>query len=325
MFSRTALHLTFRSRITRGHVALGAYPDAPVNSAAMIATGHRDGPSLWLQTGIHGPEVVGQIAIHRFLQRPRSRSPRRPNRLPHDRQSARIPRLQPPHAAGRRKPQSHLSWKPLRLRLRTARPPPSHAGTRDGSRHAGPSFRRRSHHHTPFCVIYRKDLGEASARSAAFSRAVGSRLQWGSDESWLDGAAFAHFTRAGKPALIVESGGGARVCEKDIGNLHGAITGLCQAIEMLPGIPLKAENVRYGGNAVHLRATASGFWQPLVSPGEDVSAGQPLGRIVGIFGDIVETPKSSFAPGWIGSIRRPFMPIYAGDQVIELVETVSSP
>jgi hypothetical protein len=31
----------------------------------------------------------------------------------------------------------------------------------------------------------------------------------------------------------------------------------------------------------------------------------------------------AFERGWIGSIRRPFMPLYAGDQVIELVETVS--
>ena len=53
---------------TRGHVELGHYPDAPLTSAVMIATGVQDGPTLWVQAGIHGPEVVGQIAIARFLR-----------------------------------------------------------------------------------------------------------------------------------------------------------------------------------------------------------------------------------------------------------------
>jgi hypothetical protein len=50
---------------------------------------------------------------------------------------------------------------------------------------------------------------------------------------------------------------------------------------------------------------------------------QPLGEIIDIYGDTVETTTCAFERGWIGSIRRPFMPLYPGDQVIELVETVS--
>jgi hypothetical protein len=49
---------------------------------------------------------------------------------------------------------------------------------------------------------------------------------------------------------------------------------------------------------------------------------QPMGQVVDIWGDTVETVTCSFARGWIGSIKRPYMPIYAGDQVIELVESV---
>ncbi|MGH7072310.1 MAG: succinylglutamate desuccinylase/aspartoacylase family protein [Acetobacteraceae bacterium] len=313
-----------RGKITRGYVELGAYPDAPVTSAVMIATGERDGPTLWVQAGIHGPEVVGQLAIHRFLavldlaalsgrivflMIANPLGFRGYNRLtPQD--GANLNRIFPGHASGSVSEQ--LAHRLLTLSVAT--------GDVMLDLHSGGDLTI-----TPFYVIYRKGLGEASTRSATFSRAVGSRLQWGSDESWLDGAAFTHFTRAGKPALVVESGGGARVRDEDIANLHGSITGLCQAVEMLPGAPLQAQNVRYGGNAVHLKATAGGFWQPLVSPGDDVSQGQPLGRIVDIFGDVVETPASCFDRGWIGSIRRPFMPIYAGDQVIELVETRPAP
>jgi predicted deacylase len=91
---------------------------------------------------------------------------------------------------------------------------------------------------------------------------------------------------------------------------------------MLPGEPPRVEDVRFGGNAVHLKARAGGFWHPLVQPGEDVVDGQPLGHLLDIFGDTVDTTRCTFPRGWIGSIRRPFMPLYAGDQVIELVESV---
>ena len=39
-----------------------------MTSAVMLAAGAQDGPTLWVQAGIHGPEVVGQIAIARFLR-----------------------------------------------------------------------------------------------------------------------------------------------------------------------------------------------------------------------------------------------------------------
>lgn len=313
-----------RGEVTRGHVELGHYPDAPLTSAVMVATGLHDGPTLWVQAGIHGPEIVGQLAIVRFLRELdlsllRGRivclmvaNPlafRAKDRLtPQD--GMNLNRIFPGNPAGTVSEQ--LAHRVLTLALAT--------GEVMLDLHSGGDLTI-----TPFYVIYRKGLGTASERSAAFSRAVGSRLQWGSDEAWLDGAAFANFTREGKPAIIVESGGGARVTEEDLGNLRGAMLGLCQAMEMLPGSPPEAADVRYGGNAVHLKATTGGFWEPLVSSGEDVSKDQPLGRVVNIFGDTVETTICGFAQAWIGSIRRPFMPVYGGDQVIELVEASVEP
>jgi hypothetical protein len=45
--------------------------------------------------------------------------------------------------------------------------------------------------------------------------------------------------------------------------------------------------------------------------------------MVDIWGDVVATTVCSYEHAWIGSIKRPYMPIYNGDQVIELVETVA--
>jgi uncharacterized protein len=59
-------------------------------------------------------------------------------------------------------------------------------------------------------------------------------------------------------------------------------------------------------------------------PGQDVERDQPLGQIVDIWGDVIETTVCAFDRGWIGSIRRPYMPIYSGHQIIELVERIDA-
>jgi len=52
-----------------------------------------------------------------------------------------------------------------------------------------------------------------------------------------------------------------------------------------------------------------------------VSEGQHLADLVDLFGDVVEEVRCPLKRAWVGSIRRPHMPIYNGDQVFELVET----
>ena len=311
-----------RGKITRGHVELGSYPDAPITSAVMIATGMHDGPTLWIQAGVHGPEVVGQLAIARFLKSldlhalhgrivclmvANPLGFRGYNRLtPQD--GMNLNRIFPGSPEGTVSEQ--LAHRLLELAL----------GTGDVlfDLHSGGDLTI-----TPFYVIYPKGAGAASERAAVLSRCVGSRLQWGSDEDWMNGSFITNAVRRGKPALIVESGGGARVWDEDLANMQTALSGLCQAMEMLPGTPPGVTDIRYGGNAVHLKARAGGFWHPVVRPGDDVARGQALGQVVDIWGDTTQTVQCGYEAGWIGSIRRPFMPIYAGDQVIELVERVT--
>jgi predicted deacylase len=310
-----------RGKITRGSVVLGHYPDQPMTSAVMIATGMKDGPTLWVQAGIHGPEVVGQLAIARFLRGldlstlsgrivclmvANPLGFRGYNRLtPQD--GMNLNRIFPGSPDGTVSEQ--LAHRILTLAVET--------GDVILDLHSGGDLTI-----TPFYVIYDKGQGEASKRAAELSACVGSRFQWGSDEDWMSGSALRHFAKAGKPALIVESGGGARVTDEDLGNMQTALSGLCQALGMLPGTPPIASDIRYGGNALHLKARAGGFWHSAVVPGEDVVEGQPLGHVVDIFGDTVDTILCRYPKAWIGSTRRPFMPIYAGDQVIELVERV---
>ena len=91
-------------------------------------------------------------------------------------------------------------------------------------------------------------------------------------------------------------------------------------MKMLAGDLPTVTDVRPGGNAVHLKAQVGGFWHPRVQPGEDMVRGQVMGTIVDIFGEEAAEVTCPFEHAWVGSIRRPFMPIYSGDQMMEVVE-----
>lgn len=170
-------------------------------------------------------------------------------------------------------------------------------------------------------TLFHNDGTEAGQTSEGLAYATGAPNIWNSLEPFLEGTHFANFTKRGKPALIVESGGGARVTEDDLERLTGAIFGVCQKLDMLPGTPPVLEKYRHGGDAVHLKARRGGLFIPKVGPGADVEKDQHIADIIDLFGDVVEEVRCPLSRAWVGSIRRPHMPIYNGDQVFELVAT----
>lgn len=311
-----------RGEITRGHLELGQYPDGgPVLSPVMIAQGASDGPVLWLQGSLHGPEVVGPLAIQSFLGSlnvtelkgtvialmfANPLGMRGYNRLtPQD--GVNLNRVFPGNPGGTTTEQ--LAHRLLEVSLSSA----------DVllDLHSGGDLTITCHY-----TLYH-DMGTDEGReSGRLARASGAPNVWNSCEESLSGCMFTHFTKGGKPALIVEHGGGARVTSDDLAAEILAIENVCRALDMLPGAPKPAKRFRLGGNAVHLKATKGGLFVPLVQPGDDVVEGQSLGHIVDGFGDIAEIPVCPLSKAWIGSIRRPYMPIYNGDQVTEIVETL---
>jgi len=298
------------------------YPDAPVMAPVMIAEGMAPGPRLWIQCLVHGPEIGGPISVARFLRGLDLRTfkgtiaalmtanplgMRAYNRLtPQD--GANINRVFPG------KPDGSVSEQIAHRVLSLA----DEHGDVMLDLHSGGDLTI-----TAFYVIYTADDTPAARESRRLAAAVGSRYQWGSNEDWLKGACFSNYTRrCSKPALIVETGGGARVTDQDFENYRIALNGLATALGMLSGVPPVASDVRHGGNAIHVKSTKGGFWHAKVAPGEDMVEGQVMGEIVNFFGEVVETARCSLPKAWVGSIRRPFMPIYAGDQIVEVVQTL---
>ncbi len=310
--------------IGKGQVVLGQAPDGPLTAPVIVARGRQPGPRLWIQCLIHGPEVVGPIALGRFLKEIDlaelkgsitgllAANPlgfRAYNRLtPQD--GANLNRVFPGKADGAVSEQ--LAHRVHSLAVEH--------GDVMLDLHSGGDLTI-----TAFYVIYTKGEGPAYAESQRLAASVGSRYQWASNEGWLKGAAFSNFTRrADRPAIIVESGGGGRVTDQDLANFRTALFGLTRALGMLPGDPPTVSDIRHGGNAIHIKATTGGFWNPVVAPGDDLVEGQVMGQVIDIYGDVAETVRCTFPRAWVGSIRRPWMGVYSGDQVLEVVETLDA-
>lgn len=308
--------------LAKGHIELGHYPDGPLVSPVMLAHGARPGPRLLVQCLIHGGENVGPIATARFLRAidrtalkgsvaallvANPLGARTHSRLtPQD--GMNLNRVFPGNPGGTVSEQ--LADRLLAI-----------AGAEGGDAvldlHSGGELTITAHY-----VIYdAKGTGAAEREAKRLSACVASRYQWGASEDWLDGAYFTNVTRRhGKPALIVESGGGARVTDEDLDRFALSLTGLTRALGMLPGDVPAVEDIRYGGNAVHVKCRRGGYWRPLIAPGDDMVGGQPMGEMVDFHGEVVETVACPLPRAWVGSIKRAWMPLFNGEQVVEAVE-----
>jgi predicted deacylase len=312
---------------TPGELATGAFhliddPLGPVASPVMLARGAQIGPRLLVTCLVHGGENVGPIALARFLrgmnlgelrgsiagilcanplgQRMHSRL------TPQD--GMNLNRVFPGNPKG-------VVTEQLAHRLmEIAR---AEGGDAVLDLHSGGELTI-----TAFYVIHdAKGDGEVEREGARLAASVGSRFQWASREAWLDGGFFTNVSRRLRiPSIIVESGGGARVRDEDLANFRTALFGIARALRMLPGDPPVATDLRRGGNAVHVKCTRGGYWNPAVAPGDDMAGGQVMGEMIAMTGEVLETIHCPVASAWVGSIRRPWMPLYAGDQVVEVVE-----
>lgn len=308
--------------LATGVIELGHDNILPLVSPVMLARGALPGPRLFIQCLIHGGENVGPIAAARFIrsldlktfkgsiaallvanplgQRAHSRL------TPQD--GTNLNRIFPGSASG------SVGEQMVDRLLAIAG---EHGGDAILDLHSGGELTI-----TAFYVIYDDKFdGPQQRASKALAAQIGSRYQWGASEGWMDGTYLAHVSRThGKTALIIESGGGARVREEDLANFSTALNGAARALGMIAGDPPVASDIRRGGNAVHVKCTKGGFWDCLVEPGQDMVAGQVMGRMVDLYGQVVEEIHCPTGQAWVGSIRRPWMPLYSGDQVVEVVE-----
>jgi uncharacterized protein len=107
--------------------------------------------------------------------------------------------------------------------------------------------------------------------------------------SGLAGLTTSAAAAAGVPGVIAEAGGRGLLEEHATAMLAIGVRNALRALGMLPGPPEPPPaNQRRVGAFVWLRAEEAGWWDWAVEAGEEVGAGQVLGRIRDLWGEVRE-------------------------------------
>ena len=280
---------------------------APVEVPVMVMRGAQDGPRLGLVACMHGDEYEGIPAIHRLMA---SLSPRELRG-----QIIAVPVIAvPAFEAGTR-----VSPHDLQDINRVF---PGKA--------AGTSTERIAHAFmteiVPHCDVvldlhgggFRGDIaplvlidGPRADKLAGLAEAVGFDIIWRVAES--RGMGIASILDQGKPAVTVEVGGDGRAYARAIDLQYEAVLNVLRHLKMVGGEVRRPSRYFYveGG---FTRVAHGGFSMPMRTLHEEVKEGQPLVRILNLYGDEVEVVRAP-KPGIVCWIRTT-PTVKPGDEVV---------
>jgi predicted deacylase len=253
------------------------------------AAGERDGPHLCLLGGIHGGEYSSIAAVVRFM-----------NELDTSELSGRItavPIVSMPSFEARTAFVMPQDGKNLNRCF-----PGSHDGTFSDvlARHVfdeliAPSDFLLDLHGgdmvealEPFS-LYDESPVEEQARALAVAFGLRYIVRSAPTEAPISGTTTSAAAAVGVPAVIAEAGG-CGLLEEDAVRLHlDGIANALRHLQMLPGdlTPPRAD-MRSVGRFVWLRSAAAGWWEPDVPAGSEVRAGESLGTVRSLFGEVIE-------------------------------------
>jgi predicted deacylase len=94
---------------------------------------------------------------------------------------------------------------------------------------------------------------------------------------------------AGIPAVIAEAGGCGQLDAESVDCLVRGVRNALRSLDMLPGtVDEVRPDMREVGAFDWLRCRRAGFWEAAVRVGDEVAAGQPVGRVKNLWGDAIE-------------------------------------
>jgi predicted deacylase len=107
--------------------------------------------------------------------------------------------------------------------------------------------------------------------------------------SGLGGMTCSAAAAAGIPAVIAEAGGFGQLDEGAVTMLVDGVRNALRSLEMLPG-PVRppGPDMRLVGAFDWLRCSDAGWWEAAVPAGAEVGAGDLLGRVKNLWGDVLE-------------------------------------
>jgi predicted deacylase len=141
----------------------------------------------------------------------------------------------------------------------------------------------------PF-AIYQASAVEERAHGIAVAFGLPYVVRQEPQPGGLGGMTCNAAAEAGIPAIIAEAGGRGQLEEDVVTLLAEGVRNVLRHLGMLPGEPPPPHpDQRTVGSFVWLRCEHEGWWDAAVGSGDEVSEGEPLGRVRDLWGDELET------------------------------------
>jgi predicted deacylase len=304
--------------ITRGRLPLIEYADgSDVEAPVIVVAGKQRGPVAWLIACGHGDEFGGALALQRVAKAldpatmtglvilipvanpPAFQAMRRVNPSPDDLMDFGEAFPGEPRFATERIAEKYTAlWR-------------EHADFVVDFHTGGDRFVQH-----PF-VIYTITGTVPVARMESLARLFGVPTLWRDRDKVFESDITINVPAMGIPAFLLEvGGGGVMERQQDARQAEFALSFL-RGVGIVPGQSLRPEHFTVVEKYRIITPSRGGFFFALVKPGDPVSEGTPLARIVDVYGDEVEVLRSPVSAAIVLGIQE-FPVVATGSWVAEL-------
>lgn len=277
-----------KGKLTKGYIEMGSLADGPVRMPVLIATGEQDGEVLWLEGCIHGGEFGGPVSLVQFMNELNLKE------LKGTIVAVPVVNILSFRSLSRNTPLDGMNINRI------------FPGSKNGTytmqlaanyidlicQHANYLVDFHSGGFTSHCLFYagyKNDHSKEAAIEAKMCEAIGSNIIWDHFDTMNEfgGIIASQVAAHGIPAVTCECGGG-QVLDSDIALYMGAMKGVAQVLEFLPGEPVKQEKYTHIGNCFCPVTHAGGFFKAKCKDGDILNKGDTIAEIMNLFGEIVE-------------------------------------
>ncbi len=310
-------------QLVKGQLRVGSMADgSPIALPVWIATGKKDGPTVWMEGCIHGDEYGGAVSIIHQMKSL-------------DLDSLRgtvigIPCTNPASFNFRSRV-SMIDGANLN-RIFPGNPVGSHsqqlAAVLGDLLGKYADFLLDLHSggigaEVGFFAIYKDDSSPTAAKSKDLAKRVGCDTIWRvKEDGGMGGTVTAEASRRNIPSVTIEVGGGAFL-PVHLENYLTSIDGFLKATGVMPGEPpvQKEYTIVSGGAFIHNKE--GGIFIQDCKVGDILPEGGPIGRLMNLQGDIVEEIRSPYDQAYIAALRCNYYPTHAGELAVEALPVES--
>jgi predicted deacylase len=304
--------------VTRGRLPLIEYADgSDVEAPVIVIAGKQPGPVAWLLACGHGDEFGGALALQRIAKAldpatmtglvilvpvanpPAFQAMRRVNPSPDDLMDFGSAFPGEARFATERIAGKYMAlWK-------------EHADYVVDFHTGGDRFVQH-----PF-VIFTVTGNVPVERMESLARMFGVPTLWRDRVRIFESDIIINVPAMGIPAFLLEVGGGGVMARQQDAQQAEFALSFLRGVDIVAGEPLRAERVSVVEQYRIITPSRGGFFYPLVKPGDPVSEGSAIARIVDVYGDEVEVLRSPVNGAIVLGIQE-FPVVASGSWVAEL-------